>query len=641
VPAPRKGAHAAPPAAPIPRLDLLAEEPASSYLTEIPFDSFDLPESVRKGIRDAGFVRTTPIQAKILPIALTGQDVAGQAQTGTGKTAAFLIATFTRLLKSERPRVVGSPRAFMLAPTRELVAQIEADAKLLGKHTGFRIHAVYGGVDYGRQREILREGVDILVGTPGRLIDYFKQKVYHLEGVEVLVIDEADRMFDMGFIPDLRFLLRRIPPFDRRQSMLFSATLSWRVMELAYEHMNLPQKVEVAPEQKTADNVTQKLYHVGNKEKLSLLLGLLRRDAGERVLVFVNTKVGAEAIVRRLEANGMKAAELSGDIPQHRRQKVLQDFKDGTLPILVATDVAARGLHIEAVTHVYNYDIPLDPEDYVHRIGRTARAGASGMAISFACERYVAGLEGIEKFIGAKIPVEWAEDDLYVHETRAPRGEPRRPELGRGGDRGAPRGAHGGAGLDRGHGGRGGHGANRPDRTDHVVRHHVTKEASLEAQLEAEGVVFEDALPVAGEENRPRERRDAPRPERRGEPGRREGGPRDRQRPRGERPPAERPRPATPPAEAAASDPATDAAFEKPPEPIVGTPPEGATAPIAPDGAPKRRRRRRRHGKKPGGATPGAEGSGSPEVGGDEGPDDGGDDAKPAAPGGFWDPKGL
>jgi len=478
-----------PPPAPPPPLIPAAKPPDQSHLTNVSFDSFDLPDSVRQGLVDAGFQLTTPIQASTLPLALSGRDVAGQAQTGTGKTAAFLVTTFTRLLKSEAPRVPGSPRAFVIAPTRELVAQIESDAKKLGAHTGFKIHAVYGGVDYGRQRDILKEGVDLLIGTPGRLIDYYKQRVYNLDGVEVLVIDEADRMFDMGFLPDLRYMLRKLPTYDKRQSMLFSATLSYRVMELAYEHMNLPQKIEVAPEQKTADRVEQRLYHVGSHEKFSLLLGLLKRDAGARILIFVNTKVAAEAIVRRLGANGFVGAELSGDIPQNKRIKVLADFKDGTLPILVATDVAARGLHIDGVTHVYNYDIPLDPEDYVHRIGRTARAGASGHAIAFACERYVAGLGPIEAFLGQKLPVDWADDSLFVPEIKAPRPARHIPDL-KAEHFGSPRGEHGA----------GGHARNpsrhsRTDRIERVVGHHPTKELALEAQLEAEGVVFEDAPP--------------------------------------------------------------------------------------------------------------------------------------------------
>ena len=386
------------------------------------FDSFDLPPEVRAGIERAGFTRCTPIQEKVLPLALAGRDVAGQAQTGTGKTAAFLITIFTRLLAHGRPGRPAAPRALVIAPTRELVVQITADARLLGHATPFTIHAVYGGIDYRKQRADVQAGVDVLIGTPGRLIDYFKQRVYDLRSVEILVIDEADRMFDMGFIKDLRYLLRQLPSYDRRQSMLFSATLTHDVMELAYVFMNDAVRVSVTPEQVTAEKVEHLVYHVGVHEKMPLLLGLLRRESDARVLVFVNMRRSAERLVRTLEANGFTAAAITGDVDQRRRLKVLTDFKEGRLPILVATDVASRGLHIEGVTHVVNYDLPLDAEDYVHRVGRTARAGASGRAISLACEDYVEGLEPIERYIGFKLPFEVPEDDMLVHPVHhAPR----------------------------------------------------------------------------------------------------------------------------------------------------------------------------------------------------------------------------
>ena len=390
------------------------------------FDSFDLPPEVCAGIERAGFTHCTPIQEKVLPLTLAGRDVAGQAQTGTGKTAAFLITIFTRLLARERPGRPAAPRALVIAPTRELVVQIAADARLLGEATPFNIHAVYGGIDYRKQRADVQSGVDVLIGTPGRLIDYFKQRVYDLRSVEILVIDEADRMFDMGFIKDLRYLLRQLPPYDRRQSMLFSATLSHDVMELAYVFMNDAVRVAVTPEQVTAEKVEHLVYHVGVHEKMPLLIGLLRREKDARVLVFVNMRRSAERIVRTLEANGCTAAAITGDVDQRRRLKVLADFKEGRLPTLVATDVASRGLHIEGVTHVVNYDLPLDPEDYVHRVGRTARAGASGHAISLACEDYVEGLEPIERYIGFKLPFEVPEDDMLVHPVHHPPRE-RRP----------------------------------------------------------------------------------------------------------------------------------------------------------------------------------------------------------------------
>jgi ATP-dependent RNA helicase RhlB len=392
------------------------------------FDTLDLPEPVRQGIREAGFVTATPIQEATLPLALKGKDVAGQSQTGTGKTAAFLIALFTRLLRQPAaPAPAGSaaPRALVIAPTRELVVQIDADARLLGRFTPFRTLAVYGGIDYAKQREDLRAGCDLLVGTPGRLIDYLKQHVWSPRRVEVLVVDEADRMFDMGFIADLRFLLRRLPPHERRQSFLFSATLSFRVLELTWEFMNNPTQITIAPQQKTAERVEQVLFHVGREDKFPLLLGLLKREGGDRILIFSNTREEARRLEDRLIRNGWETRALTGDVDQKRRLKILNDFKEGRLPILVATDVASRGLHIEAVSHVVNWDLPQDAEDYVHRIGRTARAGAGGKAVALVDEASALYLEAIEKFIGQKIPVEWPDDDLFVPEIK-PTAEERR-----------------------------------------------------------------------------------------------------------------------------------------------------------------------------------------------------------------------
>jgi ATP-dependent RNA helicase RhlB len=378
------------------------------------FEELEIPEAVLRGIKEAGFIECTPIQAVTLPDALKGKDIAGQAQTGTGKTAAFLIAVFSRMLTIPGPGPCSSPRSLVIAPTRELVAQIYEEAKLLGRFTGFRILPVFGGMDYRKQRDALAGGADMLIGTPGRLIDYLKQNVYSLKKTEYLVIDEADRMFDMGFIKDLRFMLRRMASFDRRQSMLFSATLSYRVMELCYEHMNLPERVSVTPERITVEKIEQELYHVGKHEKRGLLFGILRREGEGRILIFVNMKVTADRLMTLLKANGYNAESITGDIPQVKRNRILASFKNGELPILVATDVASRGLHIEGVTHVINYDLPQDREDYVHRIGRTARAGADGKAISFACEDYVYALEEIENYIREKIPVAQVEDSLVV-----------------------------------------------------------------------------------------------------------------------------------------------------------------------------------------------------------------------------------
>ncbi len=378
------------------------------HLTDTRFDSFDLDESILLGIREAGFEFCTPIQAETLPIALQGRDLAGQAQTGTGKTAAFLIATLQWLLKhpADESRRPNQPRALILAPTRELAVQIHNDALALTRHTEFTSAVVFGGTGYDKQRKQLEEGVDLLIGTPGRLIDYYKQHVYDLKAIQVLVLDEADRMFDLGFIKDIRYMMRRCPPPDQRLGMLFSATLSYRVKELAYEHMNNPHSVEVAPEQVTADKITETCYMTANEEKIPLLIGLVKGLTAARIIVFVNTKRAADRVWGYLQGNGIDTAVLSGDVPQKKRLSLLKRFQDGELPVLVATDVAARGLHIPDVTHVINYDLPEDAEDYVHRIGRTARAGASGDAISFACETYAFSLPDIETYVGHSIPTQ-------------------------------------------------------------------------------------------------------------------------------------------------------------------------------------------------------------------------------------------
>jgi ATP-dependent RNA helicase RhlB len=390
------------------------------------FEELNIPPKVLDGIRAAGFTECTPVQALTLPEALLGKDIAAQAQTGTGKTAAFLIAVFSRMLRVSPPGRGPSPRVLIIAPTRELVLQINADAGLLGGPAGFRILPVFGGIDYVRQRDDISKGVDVLIGTPGRLIDYLKQKVYSLRKTQFLVIDEADRLFDMGFISDLRFLLRRLSPYNRRQSMLFSATLSNRVIELCYEHMNNPRQFSVTPEKVTVEQVEQEIYHVGRSEKFGALLGIMGREPGGRYLIFCNTRAVAERLEALLNANGLAAAAITGDLPQNKRLKVLSQFRDGTLPILVATDVASRGLHIEGVTHVINYDLPQDAQDYVHRIGRTARAGAAGKAISLACEEYVHSLPDIEEYIKQKIPVMPVTDEMIVRGYRKTAGRIRR-----------------------------------------------------------------------------------------------------------------------------------------------------------------------------------------------------------------------
>ena len=427
---------------------------SDAHLTDVSFTQLHLPEALARGIADAGFERCTPIQAQTLPRALAGFDIAGQAQTGTGKTAAFLVALYAKLLREEAPagRQVNHPRALVIAPTRELAVQIHKDAEILGQYTGLTLGLVFGGVDYEKQRRQLEQGVDILIGTPGRLIDYYKQRVFDLRSIQVVVLDEADRMFDLGFIADIRYIMRRLPPPDQRLNLLFSATLAQRVLELAFEHMNDPELVRIEPDKMTVDRVRQVIYYPSMEEKPRLLVGLLRQMDPHRTMVFVNTRRGADELEAVLKANGFNAEAISGDVPQSKRLRMIRDFLSGDLAILIGTDVASRGLHIPDVSHVFNYDLPQDPADYVHRIGRTARAGAEGDAISFGCEDYVQSLPDIEDYIGRRIPVASVTQDL-LPEITVPRHERRRhggpgsgPRhgggRGRDGGRGGPRGSH-------------------------------------------------------------------------------------------------------------------------------------------------------------------------------------------------------
>jgi len=336
---------------------------SNTTLTDVCFENFTLHPQLLKGLEESGFIRCTPIQAMTLPLTLEGRDVAGQAQTGTGKTAAFLVALFNRLLTRDAhlERRAEDPRAVILAPTRELAVQIDKDAVQIGRHTGLRTALIYGGVDYEKQRRQLEDGVDVIIATPGRLIDFVKQQTVSFRAIEVMVMDEADRMFDLGFIKDIRFLLRRMPGPSERQNLLFSATLSHRVLELAYEHMNDPEKLVVETDSITASNVRQTVYFPATEEKMPLLLGLLAGIDANRSIVFVNTKYGCERVALTLERAGYKVGVLSGDVPQRKRETLLGRFVRGELNMLVATDVAARGLHIPAVSHVFNYDLPLDP----------------------------------------------------------------------------------------------------------------------------------------------------------------------------------------------------------------------------------------------------------------------------------------
>lgn len=407
-----------------------------THLTKTLFSDLELAAPLLQGVDAAGFSRCTPIQAQTLPLALKGKDVLGQAQTGTGKTAAFLLATLHRLLTQpdDENRRVNQPRALIVAPTRELAVQIHKDALPLAQACEFNIRVVYGGAGYDQQRNDLQEGVDILIGTPGRLIDYFKQHVYDLKAIQAVVLDEADRMFDLGFIKDIRYLLRRMPPPEQRLNMLFSATLPLRVTELAYEHMNNAVTVSVDSGRVTADKVEEIVYGPANDEKIPLLIGLLKHMDPTRTMVFVNTKRAAETVWSYLESNGFSAALLSGDVPQTKRLRLLDEFQQGKLAIMVATDVAARGLHIPDVSHVINYDLPQDAEDYVHRIGRTARVGASGDAISFACEDYAFSLAEIQDYIGYEIPRGKISADI-ISDPLPPVKMERKPRNHRGGNK--------------------------------------------------------------------------------------------------------------------------------------------------------------------------------------------------------------
>ncbi|GAA6186777.1 MULTISPECIES: ATP-dependent RNA helicase RhlB [Alteromonadaceae] len=392
----------------------------TTHLTETHFSDLPIHEDVLKALTEANFIHCTPIQALSLPHLLEGQDIAGQAQTGTGKTIAFLVATFHRLLT--HPNESGKqPKAIIMAPTRELAVQIYNDAELLSKHTGLSLGLIYGGEGYQSQRESLQSGVDIIIGTTGRIIDYYKQNVFSLENIQVAVLDEADRMFDLGFIKDIRYMFRRMPDATKRLSMLFSATLSYRVQELAYEHMNNPTHVKVEHDKQTASRIQEELFYPSDEDKMLLLLTLLEDEWPEKAIVFANTKHTCEKLSDWLEADGHRVGLLSGDVPQRKRLKILEDFSKDKLDILVATDVAARGLHIEKVTHVFNYDLPDDAEDYVHRIGRTGRAGKSGHAISFACEKYALNLPAIESYISRPIPVSNYDQESLLEDITPPK----------------------------------------------------------------------------------------------------------------------------------------------------------------------------------------------------------------------------
>ena len=394
-----------------------------NHLTETEFKNLELSSLLLKGLGDAGFTHCSPIQEKTLPLSLRGKDIAGQAQTGTGKTAAFLLATFQHLINDESEQV-KNPRALILAPTRELAIQIHKDALLLSKHLNLNLALIYGGTSYKAQLQKIRSNVDIIIGTPGRIIDFYKQKAFTLDNIQVSVLDEADRMFDLGFIKDIRFLLRRMPAPEARLNLLFSATLSYKVTELAYEHMNNPELIRIKEEQVTSKAIKQSAYCPSNEQKIALLIGALRSRQPKRAIIFVNTKRCAEKLYDYLKVNDFNSAVLSGDVAQDKREKLLKKFQDNQLSLLIATDVAARGLHIPDVSHIFNYDLPQDPEDYVHRIGRTARFGAEGEAISFICEKYAYSMPDIEIFIGQKVPVQKIPKE-WLPEIKKPQRRPK------------------------------------------------------------------------------------------------------------------------------------------------------------------------------------------------------------------------
>ena len=382
---------------------------------ETRFHDLDLDDRIMHAIADQAFKYCTPIQAKTLTHANAGENIAGRAQTGTGKTAAFLISIFNNFLKNplKGDRPVGTPRALVIAPTRELVIQIARDADDLGKYCNFNCLAIYGGLDLKKQANKLKKRpVDLMVATPGRLLDFIKRGAIKLNKVEVLVIDEADRMLDMGFIPDVKRIIRKTPQREKRRTMLFSATLTDDVLRLASQWMPDPVFCEVEPEQVAVDTVRQIVYIVTTRQKFTVLYNLLRHRPDERVLIFCNRRDRTKSLGERLRAYGIACKVLSGAVPQKKRLRILEGFKEGTLTTVVATDVAGRGLHVKDITLVVNYEFPYEPEDYVHRIGRTGRAGEAGTAISFACEEESFTIPAIEEYIGNTLPCAMPEEEL-------------------------------------------------------------------------------------------------------------------------------------------------------------------------------------------------------------------------------------
>jgi ATP-dependent RNA helicase RhlB len=368
-------------------------------------------------IADLGFHYCSPIQGGILPHTLQGHDAIGKAQTGTGKTAAFLITIFNDLLchPIEGERFVGEPRALVIAPTRELVMQIAADAEDLGKYTGFQITTLIGGMDYQKQLNRLNNTiVDLVVATPGRLLDFMGRRDVFLDHVEILVLDEADRMLDMGFIPQVKRIVRATPRKEDRQTLLFSATFTQDIINLSRQWTFQPVTVEIEPEHVAADAVDQKVYLVSSRQRYKVLDNLLRSEECTSVIVFANRRDQVRRLYERLRRSGIAAGILSGDIPQVKRTRTLEQFKKGDIKVLVATDVAGRGIHVEGISHVVNYNLPEDPEDYVHRIGRTGRAGATGVSISFASEDDAFLLPDLEALLGSRLECTHPPEELLA-----------------------------------------------------------------------------------------------------------------------------------------------------------------------------------------------------------------------------------
>jgi len=381
----------------------------NEYSIPMKFEEYNFTEDVIKGIKAAQYTECMPVQEKVFQHSLTGSNVAVQSQTGSGKTAAFLLTILNAFtLNQDKKRI----KSIIIVPTRELAVQIKDDAELLSKGMeDIRIGCFFGGVGYPKQEKMLKDGVDIIIGTPGRLLDFQKSNKIDYRMFDIAVIDEADRMFDMGFYPDIRQMMSRMRPAKERQTMLFSATLNNRARNLAWEFMHEPIEIEIESENITVEEIRQELYHISKNEKFDLLLFLLGKYNPESALIFTNTKVRVVEIAKRLKINGYNVQFLMGDLPQNKRLQVIERMKAGEIKFLVATDVAARGLHVDDLQMVINYDIPEDFENYVHRIGRTARAGKSGLAITMACEQFVYGLEAIQDFISMQIPVAWVNDE--------------------------------------------------------------------------------------------------------------------------------------------------------------------------------------------------------------------------------------